>query len=849
MNHSIEAFTSIELQTSLLKYESVEKWDIEKEMGQYKLSNTDFEAKSKKYTNKYYRKKTNIIEIMIYHRLIEFNRVGKKKYFPIFHHWTNTNRINFDDFHKEEILIEKIKGRTLQDYLNLFNNIDIKLIMKWIFQLIDIITELNKLHIVHRDLKPDNIVVTEQDNDLVVIDFNVSKIDNLSPIYGKTEQFGPKEQNHPTEETDTVDIYSLGKTIYYIFTHSTGPTQEINKDYLFYLPNHPAIERLIQMFTLPVADRPSIASVHVTLKDYLFYFKGFAYFGDFGRELIMKALRSTTVDSTLPFIEIFDCSTSPFLLIHILQSLSVPEHTSDFASLSKLLFSTNFIYKLSLLFIHCTDDGLKSEIIVFLTKLLSHSTSEHINQISINFLYQSSFLKEYVNYFIENISFSPIHDLFKQFIKNNSIRYSLIHHHRTDLRLFNLLLTFNSDPSIFHSPTKPNPYFFPSTTHVLNSICHFYFHLDEFQSPELLMKILSYFSLSGEEYQGYFNYLFIHSKYPHSYLNERTFSFWVDQEKAISSQQNQFQLSHLTGVVNEIKNRYLNRICTSPFDAMQYFLILPNTQEEVCLPCYWKTVRGNKFPLLTSTILRKYGRCKNAFLNLPIFDPSPTTDYNLLLFQNTYTKTSQYWKLNAVTGKIKEGNSTALRLERQTTPKMLVLMDAYSLEFNPLASYYLEVEIGNCDAKEIVLATAPAGADPNPMIGIQGQFLPSRNEAVIPPEIQLSIVKLSGSKSGIGYWLDNSTLYHHRIYYSSSGKICISDAEYPAPTFFLNDTVGFGYSSRNHTLFFTLNGYIVFILENSQNHLLLQNTFTVHNAAIISNVSSSCRFKYSRSYV
>ena len=120
------------------------------------------------------------------------------------------------------IILNYIEGNTLGEYLknNNFNFKESK-IANIVLQIANGIKYLHKFGIIHRDLKPDNIMITQNNSEVKIMDFGLSKIaskeEKLVEGFGTLYYAAPEIiQNMPYNKE--VDVWSLGVILYYMFT-------------------------------------------------------------------------------------------------------------------------------------------------------------------------------------------------------------------------------------------------------------------------------------------------------------------------------------------------------------------------------------------------------------------------------------------------------------------------------------------------------------------------------------------------------------------------------------------------------------------------------------------------------
>lgn len=99
---------------------------------------------------------------------------------------------NYLGFQRDYIIMEYIDGYTLEKMINrkdpwLSNE---KNIVKMLRQLINAVDYLHFHHITHCDIKTDNILITANNHDLVLIDFDKSYTDSLNDTSGDPAKYG-----------------------------------------------------------------------------------------------------------------------------------------------------------------------------------------------------------------------------------------------------------------------------------------------------------------------------------------------------------------------------------------------------------------------------------------------------------------------------------------------------------------------------------------------------------------------------------------------------------------------------------------------------------------------------------
>lgn len=123
-----------------------------------------------------------------------------------------------DTIYGQGILMEYIDGTTLKEFLQ--TKIDNKIREKIVTELLSVLNYLHHAQLTHRDLKPSNILITNNGNNVKIIDFGLSDGDNyfIFKQAAGTLNYSPPETIDDNNTIDCrTDIYSLGKIIKQIY--------------------------------------------------------------------------------------------------------------------------------------------------------------------------------------------------------------------------------------------------------------------------------------------------------------------------------------------------------------------------------------------------------------------------------------------------------------------------------------------------------------------------------------------------------------------------------------------------------------------------------------------------------
>ena len=120
------------------------------------------------------------------------------------------------------IVMEYIRGRSLSAFLQ--EKPSLRARQKLFGQLLEAVGAMHRQSIIHNDIKPDNILITEADNDVKLIDFGFADGDAhaLEKGLGGTRQYASPELLAHRETDARSDIYSIGRLMRDIFPGRYG---------------------------------------------------------------------------------------------------------------------------------------------------------------------------------------------------------------------------------------------------------------------------------------------------------------------------------------------------------------------------------------------------------------------------------------------------------------------------------------------------------------------------------------------------------------------------------------------------------------------------------------------------
>ena len=120
------------------------------------------------------------------------------------------------------IVMEYIRGRSLLAFLQEKPSLQAR---RRVFgQLLEAVGAMHRQSVIHNDIKPENILITEADNDVKLIDFGFSDADShiLERSLGGTRQYASPELLAQRDTDARSDIYSIGRLMRDLFPGRYG---------------------------------------------------------------------------------------------------------------------------------------------------------------------------------------------------------------------------------------------------------------------------------------------------------------------------------------------------------------------------------------------------------------------------------------------------------------------------------------------------------------------------------------------------------------------------------------------------------------------------------------------------
>jgi eukaryotic-like serine/threonine-protein kinase len=156
-----------------------------------------------------------------------------------FHH---PNIVRIIDFFEEDnlpcLVMDFVKGENLYDLVQNKGILSESTAIGYIKQIADALSLCHENGIIHRDAHPGNMILRENSNTVILIDFGLAgNVNSQSINQAANLAFAPWEQMLETEKSASIDVYTLAASLFYLVTGNT-PTPCLARKTL----NHELIE-------------------------------------------------------------------------------------------------------------------------------------------------------------------------------------------------------------------------------------------------------------------------------------------------------------------------------------------------------------------------------------------------------------------------------------------------------------------------------------------------------------------------------------------------------------------------------------------------------------------------------
>lgn len=118
----------------------------------------------------------------------------------------------YREFHRDYIVMDYIDGLTLAEMLRRKDPwlSSEKNIARLLTELVDVVEYLHRHNVVHCDIKPDNIIITANNSNLVLIDFDKSYTDSLNNTSGHPAKYGLTVDDRGKS---AIDFHAIGMLV------------------------------------------------------------------------------------------------------------------------------------------------------------------------------------------------------------------------------------------------------------------------------------------------------------------------------------------------------------------------------------------------------------------------------------------------------------------------------------------------------------------------------------------------------------------------------------------------------------------------------------------------------------
>ncbi|MEI3651645.1 MAG: serine/threonine-protein kinase [Dolichospermum lemmermannii FEM_B0920] len=146
------------------------------------------------------------------------------------------NIVRIIDFFEEDdlpcLVMDFVKGENLYDLIQDKGILSELTAIDYIKQIADALSLCHQNGTIHRDAHPGNMILRENSNTVILIDFGLAgNVNSQSINQAANLAFAPWEQMLETEKSATIDVYTLAASLFYLVTGDT-PTPSLARKML-----------------------------------------------------------------------------------------------------------------------------------------------------------------------------------------------------------------------------------------------------------------------------------------------------------------------------------------------------------------------------------------------------------------------------------------------------------------------------------------------------------------------------------------------------------------------------------------------------------------------------------------
>lgn len=168
------------------------------------------------YTTRHFRRRVFVKRLKEEYRNSPLHLAALDKEFDVGASLSHPNLPHYYEIHHDYIIMDYIEGETLEEMIKADDPRlkDADVVRKILFQLVDVLEYLHSRHIVHCDIKADNILITPQGNNAILIDYDKCHTDWLDETDGDPSRYGLDESAIPSPQ---MDFIALGRLVGYLY--------------------------------------------------------------------------------------------------------------------------------------------------------------------------------------------------------------------------------------------------------------------------------------------------------------------------------------------------------------------------------------------------------------------------------------------------------------------------------------------------------------------------------------------------------------------------------------------------------------------------------------------------------